>query len=72
MDKAELVEQIANQTRLTKKTSRKAVDAIISAITDSLAGRESYLSWFWHFSGYGKKSKEKSQPSNQKKYPDPN
>ena len=39
MNKAELVEEVANQTGLTKKTSREAVDAVISAITDSL-GRE--------------------------------
>ena len=39
MNKADLVEKIANQTGLTKKTSREAVDAIISAITDCL-GRE--------------------------------
>ena len=39
MNKAELVEEVANQTGLTKRTSREAVDAIVSAITDSL-GRE--------------------------------
>jgi len=39
MNKAELVEEVANQTGLTKKTSREAVNAIISTITDSL-GRE--------------------------------
>jgi len=39
MNKAELVEQVANQTGLTKKISREAVDTVISAITDSL-GRE--------------------------------
>ena len=36
MNKAELVEEVANQTGLTKKVSRDAVDAVISAITDSL------------------------------------
>ena len=40
MNKAELVEQIANQTGLTKKTSREAVNAIISVITDSLSREE--------------------------------
>jgi len=40
MNKAELVEEVANQTGLTKKTSREAVDAIVSAITDSLARKE--------------------------------
>jgi len=39
MNKAELVEEVADQTGLTKKVSREAVDAVISAITDSL-GRE--------------------------------
>jgi len=40
MNKAELVEKIANQTGLTRKTSREAVDAVTSVITDSLARRE--------------------------------
>jgi len=39
MNKAELVEKIANQTGLTKRVSREAVDAIVSAITDSPARR---------------------------------
>jgi len=37
MNKAELVEEVANQTGLTKNLSREAVNAVISAITDSLA-----------------------------------
>jgi len=40
MNKAELVKKVANQTGLTKKTSREAVDGIISAITDSPAREE--------------------------------
>ena len=40
MNKAELVEEVASETGLTRKTSREAVDAIISAMTDSLAGGE--------------------------------
>ncbi|MQY70067.1 MAG: DNA-binding protein [Firmicutes bacterium] len=40
MNKAELVEEVADQTGLTKRVSREAIDAIISAITDSLAREE--------------------------------
>ncbi|MFQ5834459.1 MAG: HU family DNA-binding protein [bacterium] len=40
MNKAELVEEVADQTGLTKKVSRETVDAIISAITDSLVREE--------------------------------
>jgi len=40
VNKAELVEQVANQTGLTRKASREAVDAIVSAITDSLVREE--------------------------------
>jgi len=40
MNKAELVEKVANQTGLTKRISREAVDGIISAITDSLVREE--------------------------------
>jgi len=40
MNKAELIEEVSGETGLTKKVSREAVDAVISAITDSLAGGE--------------------------------
>lgn len=40
MDKADLVEEIANQVGLTKKVSREAVGAITSVITDSLTKEE--------------------------------
>jgi len=40
MNKADLVGELSNQTGLTKRTSREAVDVIISAITDSLAREE--------------------------------
>jgi len=40
MNKAELVEEVANQTGLTRKVSREAIDAVISAITDCLGGEE--------------------------------
>ena len=40
MNKADLVEKVANQTGLTKKASREAVDTVISAITDSLTREE--------------------------------
>ncbi len=40
MNKAKLVEEVADQTGLTKKASREVVDAIISAITDSLVREE--------------------------------
>ena len=40
MNKGELIEQVANQTGLTKKTSREVIDAITSAITDALARGE--------------------------------
>ncbi|MEA1964709.1 MAG: HU family DNA-binding protein [Candidatus Aerophobetes bacterium] len=40
MNKAELVEEVANQTGLTKRVCREAVDTVTSVITDSLARRE--------------------------------
>ena len=40
MNKAELIEQVASQTGLAKRTSGKAVDAIVSAISDCLARGE--------------------------------
>ncbi len=43
MNKAGLVEEVANQTGLTKKTSRERLDAIMSAIMDSLTREEKLL-----------------------------
>ena len=40
MNKAELIEEVASQTGLAKRTSDKAVDAVVSAISDCLAKRE--------------------------------
>ena len=40
MNKAELVDEVARQTGLTKKVCRQTVDAVISTIKDSLARRE--------------------------------
>jgi len=40
MNKAELVEVVRTETGLTKRTSKEAIDAVISAITDSLAREE--------------------------------
>ncbi len=40
MNKAELIEQVANQTGLAKRTSGKAVDAVVSAISDCLTRGE--------------------------------
>jgi len=40
MNKAELVEELSNQTELTKRASREAIDAITSVITDALAREE--------------------------------
>jgi len=40
MNKAELVEEVTNQTGLTKKASGEAIDAMTSVITDALARGE--------------------------------
>jgi len=40
MNKANLVEKVANQTGLTKGTSKEVVDVVISVTTDSLTRGE--------------------------------
>ncbi|RLE06773.1 DNA-binding protein [Candidatus Aerophobetes bacterium] len=40
MNKAELVDEVANEVGLTKKDVGNVIDAITSAITDSLARKE--------------------------------
>jgi len=63
MNKAELVEKIANQTGLTRKTSREAVDAIVSAITDSPAKqRKVTLVGFGTFQVMGRKARRGRNP----------
>jgi DNA-binding protein HU-beta len=63
MNRAELVEEVANQTGLTKRTSREAVDAIISAITDSLGREEKVtLVGFWTFRVMERKTRRGRNP----------
>jgi len=40
MTKTELIDQVAEKSGLTKKESGKAVDAIMAAMTEALAGGE--------------------------------
>jgi DNA-binding protein HU-beta len=40
VNKAELVEEVANKTGLTRKASRETIDAMISVVTDALAREE--------------------------------
>ena len=40
MNKAQLVEEVVNQTGLTRRTAREAVNTITSVITDALARRD--------------------------------
>ncbi len=40
MNKAELIEEVATQTGLTKRTAREAVDVVVLAISDCLARGE--------------------------------
>ncbi len=40
MNKAELVDEVVNRARLTKKTSREAIDAMTSVIADALSREE--------------------------------
>ena len=40
MNKAELIEEVASETGLTKRTSGKAVDAVASTISDCLTRGE--------------------------------
>jgi len=63
MNKAELVEEIANQSGLTKKACREAVDAITSVITESLArGEKVTLVGFGSFKVITKKARRGRNP----------
>jgi len=70
VNKAELVEETADQPELARKISTEAIGAAISAVTDSLAReRRNYFGWFWDFSSHGKKSKKREESSNRTNYP---
>jgi len=63
MNKAELVEEIANQSGLTKKACRGAVDVIASVITESLArGEKVTLVGFGSFKVITKKARRGRNP----------
>jgi len=63
MNKAELVQEVANQTGLTKKTSREAVDGVTSVITDSLGREEKVtLVGFGVFQVMGRKARRGRNP----------
>jgi len=63
MNKAELAVEVADQTGLTKKASREAVDAAISAITDSLArGEKVTLIGFGTFQVVSRKARTGRNP----------
>jgi DNA-binding protein HU-beta len=63
MNKAELVEEVARQTGLSKKVCRETVDAVISTITDTLAKREKVtLVGFGSFKVITRKSRRGRNP----------
>jgi len=63
MNKAELVEEVAGRVGLTKKETNNVVDAITSAITDSLAREERVtLVGFGTFQVMEKKSRKGVNP----------
>jgi len=63
VNKADLVEEIVNQTGPTKKTSREAVDAITSVITDALArGEKVTLVGFGTFRAVTRKARTGRNP----------
>lgn len=62
MNKGELVDRIAQRTGLTKKDARKALDATIDIVTDSIAANEEVL-----LTGFGKfevRTRKRSQRIN--------
>ncbi len=63
MNKADLVEEVASQTGLTKTASRQAVHAIVSAATDCLArGEKVTLVGFGTFQTVERKARRGRNP----------
>jgi DNA-binding protein HU-beta len=69
MNKAGLVEEVANRTGLTRKVSREAIDAVISAITDCMGREEKVtLAGFGTFQVMGRKARKGSQSPDKASY----
>lgn len=63
MNKAELVEEVARQTGLTKRVCKEAVDSVIATVTDSLAnGEKVTLVGFGSFKIMTRKSRRGRNP----------
>jgi DNA-binding protein HU-beta len=63
LTKSDLVEELSNQTELTRRVSREAVDAVILVITNSLGGKEKVtLVGFGTFQVRGRKARRASNP----------
>jgi len=68
MNKAKLVEELANQTELTKKTSREGIDAITCIIADALVrGEKVTLLGFdtFHVTGRKKRRRDRNPQTGQ-------
>ena len=64
MNKADLIQGVANRSGLTKKDSESVVNAIIDGITDSLAkGEKVQLTGFGTFEARSRKAREGRNPA---------
>lgn len=68
MNKAELVDRIAQRAGLTKKDARKALDATVDIITEALANNEPVLlTGFGKFEVRARKRSQRINPQTQKR-----
>lgn len=68
MNKGDLVERIAQRTGLTKKDARKALDATIDVVTESIAANEPVLlTGFGKFEVRTRKRSQRINPQTQKR-----
>lgn len=68
MNKAELVEAVAEKAELSKRDAEAAVDAVFEVIEGAVVkGEEVKLSGFGIFSKKARAAREGTNPSNQKK-----
>ncbi len=68
MNKGEFVDKLATRTGLTKKDARKALDAMIDLITDTLVSNdEVLLTGFGKFEVRARKESKRINPQTQKR-----
>lgn len=68
MNKADLISAVAAESGLSKADAKKAVEGVVSAVSNALKSGDKVSLWFWYFLGCRKSRKNGYQPGDQRIY----